>query len=164
MKKLLIIFISCTIIVLFNSCKIKTEGNSLYAFTQRLNEISKNKITSDGFIANNDKKTFSKFFKFDDDEILLQFEVSDDTSLSCLHIVFDNITENNSMCLSFIENSIYAFANNDYEVTELFKKVDFRKAIFSKSLDSKQEKIGNTEIIIDATDIGTVISVVKSNL
>ena len=38
----------------------------------------------------------------------------------------------------------------------------FENAIFIKNINTKKTKIGNTEMLIDVTEIGTVISVVQN--
>ena len=61
-----------------------------------------------------------------------------------------------------MKNSIYAFIDNTTETDNLLAEADFDNAIFIKDINTRKTKIGNIEMLIDVTEIGTVISVVQN--
>ncbi len=150
--------------ITFCGCRAKTEGNTLFAFTQRLNEATGYEITTDGYILNKTENTFTKFFNFPDREIMLQFTEDENNILTSLNIVFDNLEEKHTEEFTFIENVIYAFADNEQEASKCLKKLNYPQTLYKPNLNTKKANAGNTDILIDVTDIGTVITVVKNIL
>ncbi len=163
LTKVFCIVISFLFIISVCGCSIVEDGYSLQAFTERANErFEQWEISANGFILNEKDKTYSKFFKFDKNEILVQFEYNENKELTSLHIVFDKLTKNNTQELDFIKNIIFAFINNNTITTEILSEINFEKAIFTPDLNTKTTKNGNIELKIDVTEIGTVISVYQN--
>lgn len=147
----------------FSGCQIRENGHSLQAFTERVNTLSNEwEIDVNGFIFDDKDKTFTKFFKFTESEIMVQVEQNKSNELCALHIVFDNLTENNTREIDFIKNIMFSFINNDNLTTDLLSKINFDDAIFKKDINTKAIKNGNTELKVDVTEIGTVISVYQN--
>ncbi len=147
----------------FCGCQIRENGHSLQAFTERVNTLSDGwEIAVNGFIFDDKDKTFTKFFKFTDSEIMVQLEQNKSNELCALHIVFDNLTENNTQEIDFIKNIIFSFINNNDLTTDLLSEFNFDDAIFTKDINTKTIKNGNTELKVDVTEIGTIISVYQN--
>ncbi len=163
-KKVFFILLSFIVLFSVSGCRLKTEGNTLYGFTQRLNSLTEYELTTEGYIKNESEKSLTKFFKLSESEIMLQLNYNEKNELSCLHIVFDNLKKNDTEELNFIEACIYAFIDNTETAQSLLKSIDFENCIYEKDINTKKEKIGNIDISIDVTDIGTVISVEKNIL
>ncbi len=151
------------ILTIFSSCNLKENGKSLSAFVTRLNNINKSyNITETGFIIDEKNKTLTKFFTFSNNNVMLQFTYSDNNELNSANIVFDNITENNPEELIFIKNVITAFINNEEIESKLLTAIEFDTCIFTIDKNTKKAKIGNVEMLIDVTEIGTVITVLQN--
>lgn len=158
--------LACFILLIsFCSCALTENGNSLYAFCERINALdSSYNLSPTGFIVSESDKSLTKFFRVYQKEIMLQLVYNEDNLLTTLHIVFDNSEKNNAEEEKFIKNSIYAFADNTTTIDSLLVKIDFDNAIQSVDMHTKKAKIDNIEMLIDVTDIGTVITVVKNIL
>lgn len=164
-KKYKLLPIIFSILTIFSSCALKESGKSLSAFVERLNTINESyNITESGFIINEEKCTLTKFFDFADNSIMLQFTYSDKNELTSLNIVFDNITENNSEELTFIKNVISAFINDEKTYGDLLTEISFDTCLYTVNNNTQKAKIGNVEMLIDVTEIGTVITVFQNIL
>lgn len=158
--RILVLFIT---LFLLSGCSLSKKGYSLGAFCERMNELCEDyQLTPDGFIYNERKNSLTKYYSFNEKEIMLSFLYNNKNELQTLHIVFDNLTKNDTTEINFIKNSIYAFIDNTTEADNLLAEADFENAIFIKNINTKKTKIGNTEMLIDVTEIGTVISVVQN--
>ena len=150
-------------IFLLGGCGLSQKGRSLSAFCERMNEIYEDyNLTPEGFIYDESKSSLTKYYSFNEKEIMLSFVCNNKNELQTLHIVFDSLTKNDTAEINFIKNSIYAFIDNTTETDNLISESDFDNAIFIKDINTKITKIGNTEMLIDVTEIGTVISVVQN--
>ena len=164
MAKFLSIVISFLILFSTSGCRLQTEGNTLHGFTMRMNKISETyNLTDTGYIYDEKESTLTKFYDFNSNEIMLQFQINENNKLTCLNIVFGNISENNTNEICFIKNSLISFINEKTLASNLLGKIKFDTVIFESFHETKKEKIDDTEIIIDTTDLGTVITVVKDN-
>ncbi len=163
-KKIISLLLCIILFITFCGCRAKTEGNTLFAFTQRLNDATGYEITTDGYIHNKEENTFTKFFNFPDREIMLQFKYGKNNTLTSLNIVFDNLEEKHTEEITFIENVIYSFADNEQEASKCLKKLNYPQSLYKPVLNTEKANAGNTDILIDVTDIGTVITVVKNTL
>lgn len=165
MQKRNFIFIFAVILILItgNGCESDTKGQTLSAFSERMNVLNEAyQMTPSGYIYDYDKKTISKFYTTDKREILVQFTMNDNSELCSMNIVFDNLTEDNQEELKFINHCIVAFVNNDSLTEELLAGIDFYTAIYVPSYETRNKKIGDVEILMDVTEIYTVISVVQN--
>lgn len=120
------------------------------------------RLTEGGYIYNEKEQTLSKFYKIDHKDYLLSFGVNDKNNLCSLNIVFDKSDADDTYGLKFIENCIYAYVDNDQLAKEILNVIKLPDISYKTC--SIQEKIGNTEIIVDVTEAGTVITVVQNKL
>ncbi len=161
--KIFSIVLSVVALACMCGCTLTEKGNSLSAFCERINTLDDTyNLTPSGYILDEENKTLTKFFRFTEKEILLEFEYAEGNNLTTLHIVFDNSAKNNQQELLFIKNSLYAFINNTALTDSLLTEIDFENAIYNIDMNTKKAKSGNTEIQLDVTEIGTVISVVQN--
>ena len=155
--------LSLSVLICLCGCTITESGHSLSAFCKRMNELNDTyNLTPSGYIIDEKNKTLTKFFAFTEKELMLEFEYAEKNDLTTLHIVFDNSSKNNQEETLFVKNSIYAFTNDTALTDLLLTEIDFENAIYNIDINTKNAKIGNTEIILDVTEIGTVISVVQN--
>lgn len=162
-QKTFIFFLILGIFFVFNGCAISTEGNTLHGFTMRMNEINPSySMTDSGYIYNEADHTLTKYFDINDFNIMVQFMGNEKNELCSMNIVFDNLSEANTQELEFIKNCILCYCNNQEKADSLLNGIDFPQILFTKNINTTKNKVGNTEILIDVTDIGCVISVVQN--
>lgn len=161
--KFSLIFFALVLIISLCGCTFSEKGATIYGFTQRMNLLCEDyELTTDGYIFNEENNTYTKFFKFNENDIMLQFTCNETNETSSLDIVFGNLEENNTAELTFIKNSIYAFINDATLTEELLLSLSFDDILYSPDINTKNAKIGNIEAFIDVTEIGTVITVVQN--
>lgn len=155
-----------TLVFLFlGGCAVSETGNSLYAFTERMNKISESySLSQDGYIYDAENKTFTKFYKFGENEIMLQFTCDENNDIYRLDAVFPTDSANNPQEYQFIKDCISAYINDPEKENSLLKQVDFDNTLKQISNETKKAKSGNTDILIDVTASGTVITVIQNNL
>jgi hypothetical protein len=157
-----IIYLICFLIPLC-SCTISSSGSSIYGFTKRINKLDKSYcLSADGYIIDQENKTFTKYFTINEKNLMQKFTYNQKNELDSMSIVFDNLTADDTAQLKFIKDSIFSFVCNDAQVNKLFDEVDFENALFLKDINTKKAKNCNTEILIDVTEIGTVITVLQN--
>ncbi len=167
MKKEQYIFLFLVVLSLITLCGCKTDskGNTLNAFSFRMNELCEDyQMTPTGYIYDPNKETISKFFTTDKREILVEFLINDDYELCRMNIVFDNLTEDNQEDITFIYHCITAFVDNKEISENLLSEIDFYNVIYIPSNETHNKKIGDTEILIDVTESYTVITVEQNIL
>ena len=163
-KKIFLFFLLTTFFVL-SGCSIKHSGNTLYGFTQRMNEANPDySLTDSGYIYNEEEHSLTKYYVIDDTNIVLQFTTDEKNELYSMNIVFDNLTESNTDELEFIKNCIECYCEEPETASTLLSESNFPQTLFIKSPDTSKNKIGNTEMLIDVTDIGCVITVFRNTL
>ncbi len=162
MKNFTAIILIFTLLLTFSGCKLKTEGDSLSAFTQRVNELSDYELSANGYIYNEKTSTLSKFYTLENKNILLSFKGNDDNNLYSMNIVFDKIDKNNTLVIKFVSDCINAFINNDDIFKKLTSSEELINTLTEKSYETKTEKIGSIELLADTTDVGVVITVNKN--
>lgn len=164
-KKYLLPLLPTLLILLFCGCTVRETGNSLHAFTERMNKISESySLTENGYIFNDTNKTLTRFYKFDVNEIMVQFTCDENNNLSRLDLVFANDCTKNPQELKFIKDCITAYINNTEKQTDLMNELDFDNKIKKVRYETQEAKSGDTEIQIDVTAIGTVITIIQNNL
>ncbi len=161
MKNFIAIILAFALLLSLTGCKIKTDGDSLSAFTERINTLSDYELTANGYIYNEKENTLSKFYTLENKNILLSFKADDENNLHSMNIVFDSITENNTLVIKFASDCIKAFVNDDDVFVKLISAENFIKILTEKSYETKAEKIGSTELLVDTTDVGVIITVNK---
>ena len=164
LKKIFPAFVLITVLML-SGCSVKNAGNTLYGFTQRMNEKSGSySLTDSGYIYNKTDSTLTKYYVIGETSLMLQFSIDDKNELYSMNIVFDNLTEDNTAELGFIENCIECYCEDSQTSSTLLNGADFPQVLFTKRLDTIKSKVGNTEMLIDVTDIGCVITVFRNTL
>lgn len=165
MKKIRLSMMLLLIIVFFSSCQLSTKGNTLHSFTQRMNKLSESySLTESGYIFDRNNATLTRFYKFNKNEILVQFKCDDNNNLYTLNLTFPPHCVQQKEEMKFIKNCISAYIGNADTEKELFSQIDFDAVISSPSYDTITAKSGDTDMLIDITDIGVVITVVQNNL
>lgn len=156
-------FIIITLTIVTSSCSLDSNGYSISAFVKRLNSYDESyDICEEGFLIDEKSRTMTKFFGFAENEILLQLQNNEENQLCSINIVLDNITKNNTSEINFINNCIRAFLNNEDISTQFIDTLEKDDFLFKLDINTKKEKIGNAELFVDVTEIGTVITVLQS--
>ncbi len=161
MKKYPALICLLCMIFCFSCCKVKTQGESLDAFTERMNEKSDYNLTCEGYIFDKSTNTFRKFYTVENINLMLSFKGDDENSLTSMNIVFDTVTQNNTATLKFIADCLNSFIDNGEILKKLNEFADFEKILSTKGYETIKKEIGSTEILIDTTDVGVVITVNK---
>lgn len=165
MKKSKLFFLFIILLSTFNlcSCSITLEGNTLHGFTQRMNTLHPDyNMTESGYIYDNTEKTLTKYYLIDEVHIMLCFEIDKENKLSSMNIVFDNLNESNTEQIKFIKDCITSFCNDIETSQRLIDESNLPEVLYKADINTVKKEIGNTEILIDVTDIGCVISVVQN--
>lgn len=158
--KLLCLLLSLSLLY---GCTFSSSGESLEAFSQRMNKLNENyNMSSAGYIVDISDSSLTKFFRFSENEIMLKFRHDSKNRLTEMHIVFDPVIfEQNNESSSFIYDCIKSFCQNDSITEEILSKVDFSKSIKTIKKETTSAEISNIKIEIDTTQLGTVISLYK---
>ncbi len=165
MRKLTLLLCLLLTISIFSSCKANTHGDTLYGFTQRMNKLSDTyELSESGYILDQNNLTLSHFYKFQENKILLQFKTDDKNNLSEMNIVFTKTFAEGSDEFNFIKNCISAFIDSEETEKELFSKKSLSELLKEKNNQTIEITKGDTQLLLDVTEIGTVITVAKNNL
>ena len=163
MKKIKLFLFVFVCVFTLSSCSIKTDGNTLHGFNMRMNEQNPEySMTDSGYILDETMHTLTKYFIINDHNLMLCFGTDENNNLSSLNIVFDNISEGNTQELEFIKSCIECYCNDKAISDKLLSGTGFPKVLYAINMNTIKNKVGNTEILIDVTDIGCVISVVQN--
>lgn len=164
MKKHLfsLVFLLLSIMAL-SSCTFATTGDSLEAFSRRMNEINESyNMTSEGYITDTEKCELTKFFRFSESEIMLNFSYDKRNRLTKMNIVLEpQTTESSADSLSFIYDCINAFIQSEEIEAKLLNEIDFENSIKKVDIKTKNAEADNTRMEIDTTELGTIITVYK---
>lgn len=166
MKTRLLLTLTIALSVLFSSgCTIEETGNTLHAFTERMNRIDENySLSENGYIYNKKEKTLTRFYKFNENEIMLRFTCDESNNLSKLDIAFPLDCAKSTQELRFIKDCITAYINNEEVYSEIIQTSDFDNTIKKVSYKTTQTDSGEIEMNIDVTTIGTVVTIMQNNL
>ena len=150
-------------IITLNSCVFSTTGESLEAFSKRMNEINENyNMTSEGYIIDTKKFTLTKFFKFSENELMLNFKYDKKNRLNEMNLVFEPIElDKTPEALTFIENCIKSFVQNEEIEKEILNETDFENSIKKINMKTISAEADNIKMEIDTTNLGTVITIYK---
>lgn len=164
MKKTTLLICLLLTVLLFSSCKARTHGDTLYGFTQRMNHLSDTySLNENGYILDQKSSTLSHFYKFGEKEILLQFKINDENILTEMNIVFWEKPVEESEEIRFISNCISAFIDNEETEKALFSQSSLSELLKAESNETVEIKKDDTQLLLDVTEIGTVITVRKNN-
>ncbi len=150
-------------LLFLNSCSYKESGETLQAFTNRINSLSSEyTVSPDGFIFDQSQSTLSKFFKFSEEsEILLNFKLNEKNKINEMNLVFDKDVLNNNYTYTFIYHCIYAFCNNDSITNNLLQDINLENTAKNESFFTASAESDSIKILIDTTELGTVITIYK---
>ncbi len=162
-KHLLSLFILLLSITTLNSCVFSTTGESLEAFSRRMNEINEiYNMTSDGYIIDTENCELTKFFRFSEQEIMLNFRYDKKHRLNEMSVVFDySISEESPEALDFVKACIKCFIQNESTENEILNVTDFEKSISKTNKKTISAEADNIKMEIDTTELGTVITIYK---
>ncbi len=149
--------------LILSGCSLKENGETLQAFSNRINEInSEYNFNPDGFIFDQSERSLSKFFVFsEENEILLNFKLNEKNRINEMNLVFDKEALNNNYSYSFLHHCIYAFCNNNELTKTLLSDIDFETAIKNESFFTASAESDSIKLLIDTTELGTVITIYK---
>ena len=162
-KHILSILIILFSIISLNGCVFSTTGESLEAFSRKMNEINENyNMTSEGYIIDTEKHQLTKFFRFSENEVMLNFKYDKKHRLNEMNIVFEPIIlDKTPEALTFIENCLKCFIQNEKTEKDILADTDFENSIKKINIKTISAEADNIKIEIDTTNLGTVITVYK---
>lgn len=157
---LLILLFSITTL---NSCVFTTTGESLEAFSRRMNEINESyNMTSEGYIIDTEKCELTKFFRFSENEIMLNFKYDKKNRLNEMNLVFEPvILDETPDSLAFIQDCIKCFVQNEKAEREILNETDFENSITKINIKTISAESDNIKIEIDTTQLGTVVTIYR---
>ena len=119
-------------IFLLSGCSIIKNGSDLSGFIFRMNGKNESyTLTENGFLYDSEKSEFYKYFILDEHELLLSFKSDEKARLTEMNITIGCFLNESDFLLPFVTDAIIKAKN------------------------------GNTELLLDVTEIGTVITVYK---
>ena len=162
-KHIFCILILLTSLITLNSCVFTTTGESLEAFSRRMNEINESyNMTSEGYIIDTKTQELTKFFRFSENEIMLNFKYDKKNRLNEMNLVFEPIVlDRTPEALTFIENCIKSFVQNEEIEKEILNETDFENSIKKINMKTISAEADNIKMEIDTTNLGTVITIYK---
>ena len=162
-KHILSILIILFSIISLNGCVFSTTGDSLEAFSRRMNETNENyNMTSEGYIIDTNKCQLTKFFRFSENEVMLNFKYDKKNRLNEMNIVFKPVLlDETPQALNFIKNCIKCFVQNEKTEKEILNATDFENSIKKINMKTISAEADNIKIEIDTTGLGTVITIYK---
>lgn len=145
------------------SCAFSENGESITAFSNRMNSYNESyNMSSDGYIFDKAENSFTRFFKFSEEEVMLRFVTDKKNRATELHIVFDTgATEENTDISVFVENSLKSFCQDEKTYISLCDKIDLENILSKPTAQTISAEYGNIVLKADITEIGTVISICK---
>lgn len=147
---------------LLTGCTIQKTGSDLTGFIFKMNEKNESyNLTADGFLYSSENDDYYKFFQFDEDEILLSFCTDNKGRLTQMNIVTSKDFYSDESQMNFVENSLFSFIDNDDITNTILSEIDFYNSVKSVNINTQKSKNGNIELLLDVTEIGTVITVYK---
>ena len=160
MRKLLILPLISLFIL--SSCAVTKNGEDLNSFILRMNLRNESyNLSESGFLYDEEKSVFHKFFIIEEQEILLSFKSDNKGRLTHLNFVADCDFYEYEKITLFLENSLYAFINNDDLTINILSESNLFNNLSTKTKNTLKTKNGNIELLLDVTEIGTVITVYK---
>lgn len=152
-------------VLISTSCSAQRDGDTLHGFTQRINRLSDTyELNETGYILDQKSNTLSRFYKFSQKEILLQFKMNDENILTEMNIVFlENFVEGTDE-FNFIKNCISAYIDDEEAEKAIFSEKALSELLKAKGNDTVEINNGDIQFLLDVTESGTVITVVKNNL
>ena len=162
-KHIFCVLILLASIITLNSCIFSTTGESLEAFSQRMNEINESyNMTSEGYIIDTKKCQLTKFFRYSENEIMLNFKYDKKHRLNEMSIVFKPVMLYETPdSLAFMQDCIKCFVQDEKAEKEILKETDFENSIKKINIKTISAEVDNIKMEIDTTNLGTVITIYK---
>ncbi len=128
-----------------------------------MNEIDENyNMTSEGYIIDTENCELTKFFKFSQNEIMLNFKYDKKNRLNEMNLVFESETlTDGTDSVAFIYDCIKCFIQNEKVEKEILNETDFEKSIKKINMQTKSAEADNIKMEIDTTQIGTVVTIYR---
>ncbi len=165
MKKCIFLLLSMIMVITCASCSVQSHGDTLHGFTQRMNKLSDTyELNETGYIFDQKSNTLSRFYKFNDKEILIQFKMNNENILTEMNIVFMENHVEGTHEFNFVKNCISAFIDNEETEKALFSEKTLSELLKEKNNHTVEINKSDTQLLLDVTDSGTVITVVKNSL
>lgn len=167
MKKKLVSLLSCIMcLLLFSGCVFSADGESLEAFSRRMNVLNENyAMSADGYIIDTENRTFTKFFKYSHNEIMLEFAYDQKNRLTQMNLVFEPVIfEECPDSLDFISNCIISFCQNENTSDEILSKYIVTEKLKTVQPETTSAEAGNIKLEIDTTQLGTVLTLYRDIL
>lgn len=145
------------------SCTFSENGESITAFSNRMNSYNESyNMSSDGYIFDKDESSFTRFFKFSEEEVMLRLVTDEKNRATQLHIVFNTgATKKNTDISVFVENSLKSFCQDEKIYDTLCEQIDLKNILATPTEQTLSAEYGNIVLKTDITEIGTVISIYK---
>ncbi len=162
-KKAFMLLIVLISLATFNSCTFATTGESLEAFSRRMNELNESyNMTSDGYIIDISENSLTKFFKYRENEIMLNFRYDKKNRLNELNIVFNPcILEESPESSTFIYDCIKCFCQDENTTKKILESTNFENTIKNINMKTISTEADNIKMKIDTTQLGTVVTIYK---
>ena len=145
------------------ACSLSEKGSSLFGFSERMDKLCENiDFTAEGFLYSQEENGYIKYFESENAVILLKLMCNEKQKITAMHIVFDGLSEKNTAEIKFIKNLIISFVDNPETSAQIINDEDFYKDIFQESTQTKMKKFGSIDLLIDTTEVGTVITLVHN--
>ncbi len=162
-KHIFSILILLLSIINLNGCVFSSTGESLEAFSRRMNEINESyNMTSEGYIIDTKECSLTKFFKFQKNEIMLNFKYDKKHRLNEMNIVFESVVlDKTPEALMFIEDCIKCFVQSEKTEKEILNNTDFENSIKKINMQTISAEADNIKIEIDTTQLGTVVTIYR---
>ena len=151
-KKYFLCFILVICLFFTSGCDSPTHGRSIFAITQRMNEYSPQyEISSEGFIFNKEKNSYSRYFKIGKEELLLKLIADHKSRINEAHIIIPASLHKNTTVLAFVDAFTVAFADDTYSANELMKEAHKHFKSDTPAPETKSAESGNVKTEIDIT-------------
>ena len=119
-------------------------------------------MTSEGYVIDTEKCELTKFFKFNQKEIMLNFRYDKKNRLNEMNIVFESaILDESPEAFTFIKSSIKCFIQNEELEKEILDATDFQNSIKKINMKTTSAKSDNIKMEIDTTQLGTVVTIYR---
>ncbi len=150
--------------LIMTGCSVKENSDSLSGFCERMNILYESReFSPSGYGIDTKSSTFSRFYCINKYDLYIEFCYNGDKKLSSMTLTFNNESVNDDEFKKFIENCIISYSVNNEDVIKLLKENGITKYIKQKTLKTKKAELGNCQLLVDNTELGTVITVCRNN-
>ncbi len=152
------------LLVFLSACSVKDNSDSLSGFCERMNKIYESgDFSPSGYGIDTNKSIFSRFYRINKKDVYIEFCYDGDRNLSSMTMTFNNDSVKDEKFKNFIENCIISYSINNEDVINILNKNGINKYIKQKTLKTKEAELGNCRLLVDSTELGTVITACRNN-